>query len=120
MGTNYFSKYSRPFFAGLGSISIPGINMLAIIFNDGEKNRDVLQLGQKVNKTQRFNKSVCYVVYLDPISGKYTRKELFSNEDQPVAMPRLGASIGKDYYMVGKEDRALGKTKIAVGKITFK
>ena len=120
MGVNYFSKYSRPFYAGLGSLAIPDKNMMAIIFNDGEKNRDVLQLGQKVSKTQRFSKSICYVLYLDASTGKYTRKELFSNSDQPVAMPRLGAAIGKDYYMVGKEDRIFGKTKIAVGKISFK
>lgn len=120
MGVNYFSKYSRPFYAGLGSLAVPGKNMMAVIFNDGEKNANVLQLGQKVSKTQRFGKSTCYAVYLDATTGKYTRKELFSNNDQPVAMPRLGAAIGQDYYIVGKEDRTFGKTKIAVGKITFK
>ena len=120
LGVNYFSKYNRPYFAGLGSLALPNKNTMAILFNDGEKNANVLQLGQKVNKTQRFGKSNCYAVYLDVATGKYTRKILFSNNDQPVAMPRLGVAIGQDYYIVGKEDKYLGKTKIAVGKITFK
>jgi len=120
MGTSYFGSYNMPFYAGLGSLPLAGKNMLAILFNDSEKNGNVLQLGQKIQRVDRFGKSECVVVYLDAATGKYTRKTLFSNRDQPTAMPRLGIAVGKDYYLVGKEDRALAKTKIAVGKIVFK
>jgi hypothetical protein len=120
MGTDYFGSYNMPFYAGLGSISLTGKNMLAILFNDHEKNNNVLQLGQKIHRLDRFGKSDCVAVYLDAATGKYTRKTLFSNRDQPAAMPRLGIAVGKDYYLIGKEDRVLAKTKIVVGKIVFK
>jgi hypothetical protein len=57
-------------------------------------------------------------VELDAVTGKYTRKVLFSNNDVPTAMPRLGSNLGKDFYIVGREDRLFGRTKVAVAKIT--
>ena len=120
MGSNYFGAYNFPFYAGLGSLALPGKNSLAILFNDNPKNENVLELGQKVKLATRFGKSDCYAVYLDAASGKYTRKSIFSNKDQPTAMPRLGVAIGKDFYLIGKDDKLFGKTKIAVGKIAFK
>ena len=120
VGSNFFSVYNFPFYAGLGSLALPGKNSLAILFNDNSKNENVLQLGQKVKLATRFSKTECYAVYLDAATGKYTRKSIFSNRDQPTAMPRLGIAIGKDFYLIGKEDKLIGKTKIAVGKITFK
>ena len=65
-----------------------------------------------------FRKSDCFSVVLDASTGKYTRNVAFSNNDIPTAMPRLGSIIGNDMYLVGKEDRYLGRAKIAVGKIT--
>jgi hypothetical protein len=35
-------------------------------------------------------------------------------------MPRLGALLGNDFYLVGREDRIFGKTKIAIAKISLK
>ncbi len=121
MGTSYFSNaFNFPFYAGLGSIAIPGKNTVSILFNDNRKNSDVMQLGQKIKPTTRFGKSEMFAIQLDAATGKYKRVSLFSNEDQPTAMPRLGVPIGKDFYLIGKEDKLLGKTKIAVGKVTFK
>ncbi len=119
MGSSYFSSFNFPFYAGLGSLSLPGKNMLAVLFNDNPKNETVLQLGQKVKRADKFGRTGCTVVYLDAITGKYTRKMLFSNKDQPTAMPRFGVALGNDYYIVGKDDKILGKSKIAVGKIGF-
>ena len=120
IGTDYFSSFNYPFYAGLGSLEIPGKNAVAILFNDSPKNESVLQLGQKVKTATRFGKTDCFAVYLDAATGKYKRVSMFSNHDQPTAMPRLGVPIGKDFYLIGKDDRALGKSKIAVGMISFK
>ncbi len=120
IGVNYFGGYNFPFYAGLGTLVIPEKNSLAILFNDNTKNDNVTQLGQKVKMATRFGKTDCYAVYLDAGTGKYTRKSIFSNKDQPTAMPRLGIPIGKDFYLIGKDDKLFGKTKIAVGKISFK
>ena len=62
------------------------------------------------------------MVTLDEITGQYKRQSLFSNNGIPTAMPRLGAVIGggEDMYIVGKNDRTLGKTKIAVGLLSVR
>lgn len=120
LGFNYFSNsFGYPFYSGFGSAPVPGKNAIGIFFNDRNKNANVLQLGQKVKLATRFNKSDCYYIKLDAATGKYTRVSLFANDDIPPAMPRLGQNIGNTFYIIGKEDRLFGKTKIAVGKIGF-
>lgn len=110
--------FNWPFYAGYGVL--PGINSLNIIFNDHKKNDNVLQLGQKVKKISYFRKSECFAINLNTITGKYTRSNLFSNRDVPTAMPRLSSVLGRDMYLIGKEDRILGKTKIAVARLSIK
>ena len=121
IGFNYFDNSNGfPFYSGFASMPIAGKNSLAIIFNDGSKNADVLRLGQKVKRTMRFSKSDCFQVTLDTDKGTYTRSLIFSNDDIPPAMPRLGTNLGNVFYLVGRQERLLAKSKIAVGKITFK
>lgn len=116
---NFFrGGFNWPFYAGLGVL--PGTNSINIIFNDHSKNQNVLQLGQKVKRISYFRKSECFAINLNTTTGKYTRSNLFSNRDVPTAMPRLGSVLGKDLYMIGKEDRILGKTKIAVARLSIK
>lgn len=116
---NFFrGGFNWPFYAGLGVL--PGTNSINIIFNDHAKNQNVLQLGQKVKRISYFRKSECFAINLNTTTGKYTRSNLFSNRDVPTAMPRLGSVLGKDLYMIGKEDRILGKTKIAVARLSIK
>ena len=111
----FFDAMNMPFFAGFGAIQ--SNNAIHVIFNDNSKNADVLHPGQKVKTTSRFGKSDCFVLSIDQATGKYTRKQFFSNTDVPTAMPRLGSVIGDDMYIVGKEDRIMGRTKIAVARI---
>jgi hypothetical protein len=117
--SSYFSgSFNWPFYAGIGVL--PGKNSLSIIFNDHNKNAGVLQLGQKVKRISYFRKSDCFAVNLDTKSGKYTRSLIFNNKEVPTAMPRLSSVLGNDMYMIGKEDRLLGKSKIAIAKLTIK
>ncbi len=117
--TSFFQGgFNWPFYAGFGLL--PSTNNLTIIFNDHKKNENVLQLGQKVKRISYFRKSDCFAVTLNTLTGKYTRSVLFNNKEQPTAMPRLGAVLGNSLYLIGKEDRVFGKTKIAVGKLTVK
>jgi hypothetical protein len=116
-GESYFETNSNmPFYAGFNCLD--GKSMINIFFNDHEKNADILQEGKKIKRVTSFGKSQCYVVTLDPISGKYTRQSLFSNRDIPTSMPRLGVVMNNTMYVMGKEDRTFGKTKIVVGRIT--
>lgn len=121
MGRYYFDdSYNYPFYSGFASMPVEGKNTVAILFNDGSRNADVLQLGQKVRYTSVFSKSDCYYVALDAGKGTYTRSLLFSNDNIPAAMPRLGSAFGNNFYLVGKQERFLSKSKIAVGRISFK
>jgi len=69
-------------------------------------------------KETYFRHSDCFNLTLDAVTGKYTRKVFFSNKDVPTAMPRMGAMVGSSLYIVGRDDRIFGRTKVAVAKIT--
>lgn len=120
VGSNFFdaTESNMPFYAGFGVLA--GNSTASIIFNDHKKNLNTLELGQRLKKMSYFRKSECFSVDLDLITGKYTRSILFSNDDVPTAMPRLASGLGKDLYIVGKEDRLLGKSKIAIAKVSLK
>lgn len=117
LGSYYFMEGNRPFYSGFGAIQMNG--MIQLIFNDNSKNATVIQAGQKAKPIARFSKADCFIVNMDETSGKFTRKLFFTNKDVPTAMPRLGAVIGNDMYMVGKTDRMIGKAKVAIAKITI-
>ena len=114
---SFFDPANRPFYAGFGALEAN--NSINIIFNDNPKNATVTQPGQKVKRTLRFGKSDCFVVSLNELTGKITRNQFFSNTTVPTSMPRLGSVISDNMYIVGKDDRMLGKSKIAVAKITL-
>jgi hypothetical protein len=115
--SSFFDSGNRPFYAGFGAIQAG--NTINILFNDNPKNADVVQPGQKVKTARRFGKSDCYLLAIDEATGKYARKTFFSNADVPTSMPRLGSVISDDMYLVGKDDRAFGRSKIAVARITI-
>lgn len=116
--TGFFDVANRPFYAGFGAMQ--SANAVHIFFNDNPKNAVVIQPGQKLKTANRFGRSDCYVLTVDEATGKCTRKMLFSNSDIPTSMPRLGSVVDASMYIVGKEDRLFGQSKIAVGKITLK
>lgn len=116
--TSYFLEGNRPFYSGFGALQTPGT--IQLLFNDSPKNGIVTQAGQKAKTIGRFAKSDCFILNVDETSGKLNRKVFFSNSDVPTAMPRLGAIIGNDMYVVGKTDRMMGKSKVAIAKISVK
>jgi len=114
--TSYFDPVdNRPFYAGFSSMAGKGV--IHIFFNDNDANADVLQPGKKIKKVSRFGITSCYQVNLDMMTGKYTRKALFSNKDIPTCMPRLGSVMSNTMWVTGKDDRMLAKSKVVVGKI---
>jgi hypothetical protein len=119
-GVNYISFFDpggRPFYSGFGATQSDG--HINVIFNDNPKNAAVSKAGQKVKTTRSFRKSDCFIFSIDEVTGKNKRKFFFTNTDVPTSMPRLGAVIGTEMYIVGKEDRLFGKTKIAVARISM-
>lgn len=116
--SSFFASGARPFYAGFGAIQ--NKNQIHLVFNDHTKNAGVTQPGQKVTGIASYRKSDCFIISLDEVAGKFQRKLFFSNTEVPTSMPRHSAVIGQDMYVVGKTDRLLGKTKLAVGKISSK
>ena len=113
--SGFFNFMNMPFYSGFGAIQTN--NSINVIMNDNPKNADVVRPGQKIKSMSRFRTSHCFVLSIDQATGKYSRNMFFSNSGNPTAMPRLGAVIGNEMYIVGKEDRMLGKSKIAVARI---
>ncbi|MBW8685266.1 hypothetical protein [Chitinophaga rhizophila] len=116
--TSYFSLLNYPYYSGFGALH-SGHN-LSIVLNDNPKNMDITAAGQKFKSVRAFGRSECFLVSVDDVTGKITRKVLFNNRDIPTAMPGKGVVIGNDLYLVGRSDRAFGKTRIAAGKISVK
>lgn len=115
--TGFFQQVDRPFYAGFGAMQKN--NTINIFFNDHPKNALITQPGLKVKTMRRFGKSDCFHLSVNESTGKITRKMFFSNSDMPVAMPRLSSVVGDNMYLIGKEDRVMGKSKTAVARITL-
>jgi hypothetical protein len=120
---NYFrDKTEFPFEIRHGLVYLN--NKIHFIFNDHSDNANVTELGQTVTPTGTYEKEDCYMVSIDLTTGKTTRKSLFNNEDMPVAMPRFGILIGKEFYMTGIKYAKYvlwgNKNKAAVARVKFK
>lgn len=118
---NYFSHSSGlPYYSGFVSMPVAGKNAIAVFLNDNKANADVVTLGKKRRIVSNFNKSHCFMLTIDADKGSVNRKFIFSNNDIPPATIRLGVELDNNLYVVGRQNRSLGKTKIVVGKIVVK
>lgn len=115
--TSFFQAQNRPFYTGFGAIQYN--NNIQLLFNDHPKNATISQAGAKPKTLRRLGKSGCFLLTIDESSGKIGRKMLFSNTDMPVAMPRLASAVANTMYLIGKEDRLIGRSRIAVARIVF-
>lgn len=117
-GASFFAAVNMPFYSGFGAMKIG--SSIQIIFNDNPKNAAVVDASRRMEATYRFSKSDCFILDVDVATGKFSRKLLFSNDERPTAMPRVGSVIGNEMYLVGRADRLFGKTRVSVGKIMVK
>jgi len=98
----------------------PFKNKLIYYYNDNTKNVAVKKVVDKAKSTYNFNKSNCYSLTLDLTSGEVTRKFLFTNEDEPIAMVQHGMLTGNELYLVAYKPSMLGKSTLKLGKITIR
>lgn len=92
-----------------------------LLFNDHSKNDKVLNIGQLIRVMQNPDKSNVNMLVVDPKTGKYKRKVLYSNKDQINSMPVTGVQIDKNFFMICKKwNKGFGKAKIALAKLTVK
>jgi len=93
---------------------------LYFVFNDSERNGGVINGREKVRMISNFKKSSAFGLELDLTTGIIKRKSLFSNEDEPIVMPRFGFVSGNEMFLPAMRMKALGKTEFKMGKITIK
>ncbi|GAB2837953.1 hypothetical protein GCM10027043_46240 [Ferruginibacter profundus] len=116
----YEDYFNWPFYAGFGIMKYK--NMICIVFNDDSNNAGITQYGQLPKTIDKYKNSICYTIILDPNTGNCTRSQVFNNSDKdiPTAMPRMGKMLDEDFYLIGNQERFVGKSKIALAKISFK
>jgi hypothetical protein len=93
---------------------------LYFVFNDNERNGGVVNANEKVKSISNFKRSSAFGLELDLTTGLIKRKSLFSNEDEPIVMPRFGFVSGNEMFLPAMRMKALGKTEFKMGKITIK
>ena len=113
----FFYESYVPFYCGFGAMQYNG--KINIFFNDNPNNANVLQPGQKVYTAKKLSASHCYRVTLNEVTGKYERNDFFNNSEVPTPMIRHAKVFGNTMYVVGKSPEGMGRTKLAVAKITF-
>lgn len=120
---NYYANSginNWPFYSGFGVFE--GTDKVTLVLNDNESNAEITRAGQRPTRMMYYGKSTCYAVTYDMNNGNCTRTVLFSNKDKdvPTAMPRMGKMLAEDFYMIGKQDKILGKSKVAIAKLSIK
>jgi hypothetical protein len=113
----FFYESYAPFYCGFGAMQYNG--KINIFFNDNPKNATVLQPGQKLYTAKKLWDSHCYRVTLNEVTGKYERNDFFNNSEVPTPMIKYAKVFGNTMYVVGKSPEGMGRTKLAVAKITF-
>jgi hypothetical protein len=100
--------------------AIPVGNKLMLFFNDNPKNQGANKAEDDIRKTYNFKKSDCFAVTVDMTNGTYTRKSIFSNNDEPVPYIRHGQTVNNELYIAALRTKVIGKNMFKIGKITVK
>ena len=105
----------KPFFSSFNYL-VTG-DKVAFLINDNPANEKVTKPGDKVEGIPEFAKTSVYGITLDLKTGAFQRKQILSNIDEPIMMPRLGYAIGNEFYLPAKKGHLMGKTEFKMGKI---
>jgi hypothetical protein len=123
-----FSSDRSGYFAGSGGMpfyssykSLINGNNLILIMNDHNSNNVNPGYGDKVKTVYNFRKrSSAYGISIDLATGKMTRKNIASNNDETILMPRHAYVVNNDLYLPSWRQHALAKTELKFAKITVK
>ncbi|MFN4315655.1 MAG: hypothetical protein ACK4E0_15250 [Chitinophagaceae bacterium] len=113
----FYDPADGPYHAGFTSLA--NKNEVRILFNDSPDNASVTQPGQKAKLVSRFGKSECFLVTINLATGNIEKESLFPNAPIPTSMPRSSTAFGNELYMIGKDDRPMARSKIAVARIVI-
>lgn len=116
--SSYFVSGIEPYYSSIGVLPLE--NSLRIYFNDHQKNAGITEPGKRVKRVYKYSKADFVELDLNMKTGKVSRKELFENNDEPIPMPRMSAAVAKNLFLIGKQEKTMGKSKVAMAKITAK
>ena len=96
-------------------------NNLYIFYNDHPANSSLLVAPSKEYKVVTdFNKSVLFGIKFNMATGKMDKTQIYTNNNDLIAMPRFGIVVGNQIYFPASKARAFASTKLHVGILTIK
>ncbi len=96
-------------------------NSLVVLMNDHNSNNVNAEYGDKVKTVYNFRKkSSVYAVAIDLTTGKMTRKNIASNNDETIMMPRHAYVVGNEFFVPSWRQHLMAKTEMKFARITVK
>lgn len=96
-------------------------NNLVLIFNDHNSNNINAQYGDKVKTVSNFRKrSSAYGVSIDLSTGKMVRKNIASNNEETILMPRHAFVVNNELIVPSWRQHLMAKTELKFAKIVVK
>ncbi len=95
---------------------------LNIIYNDSEKNNEVILAGQKGKKISGVKNEPCYNLRLNLIDGVTEKLQIHLNKNEYLLMPKFSQKIGNQVLILGKsneEDNPNKKPNLMLGRLVI-
>ena len=128
-GSGWSYSYDRSgYFATAGGMpfyssykSLIHNNNLVLLLNDHTSNNVNPEYGDRVKTVSNFRKrSNAYGVSVDLATGKITRKNIASNNDETVLMPRHAFVVKNEIFVPSWRQKLMAKTELRFAKIVVK
>lgn len=96
-------------------------NNLVLLMNDHTSNNVNPEYGDRVKTVSNFRKrSNAYGVSVDLATGKITRKNIASNNDETILMPRHAFVVKNEIFVPSWRQKLMAKTELRFAKIVVK
>jgi hypothetical protein len=96
-------------------------NTLVVLLNDHNSNNVNPAYGDKVKTVYNFRKkSSVYGISIDLTTGKMTRKNIATNNDETIMMPRHSYVVGNEFFVPSWRKHTMAKTEMRFAKISVK
>lgn len=110
-GMPYYSSFS----------SLIHNNNLVVIMNDHTSNNVNAEYGDKIKTVYNFRKkSNVYGISIDLATGKMTRKNIGSNNEETILMPRHAFVVKNELFIPSWRQHLMAKTELRFAKIVVK
>ena len=109
-----------PYYSSISSLVAN--NKLFIFYNDDDRNIQAKygDDSKSIKRIYNFKKSVLCALSIDFTSSALTKKIIYDNSDELIAMPRFGYVTGNNVYLPASKQKSFGKTELSIGKISIK